>query len=102
TPACGATKSSRLALRFCIQIGSRQPRLVQDEREADRALNAIINDLRVSSKANRIAISDAPLLAELTRGIAELEVCPKHPLTRGTDFVYANGRKRVRQCKKSF
>jgi L-lactate dehydrogenase complex protein LldG len=50
--------------------------VAQNEHEAGRALNAIVNDLRRSSKANRIAVSDAPLLAELTRGITELEICP--------------------------
>jgi L-lactate utilization protein LutB len=50
--------------------------VVRDEPDAGRALNEIINDLRLSSKADRIAVSDAPLLAELTRGIAGLEVCP--------------------------
>jgi L-lactate dehydrogenase complex protein LldG len=50
--------------------------VAQNAHEAGRALNEVINDLRLSSKANRIAVSDAPLLAELTRGIAGLEVCP--------------------------
>jgi len=63
---------------FCERVQSvgGQCAVVRDEHEAGRALNAIIGDLRRVSKANRIAISDAPLLAELTQGIEESEICP--------------------------
>lgn len=52
--------------------------VVRDKGEAARALRQIISDLQTTTAATRIAISDAPLLAELTReiGFAEIQVCP--------------------------
>jgi L-lactate dehydrogenase complex protein LldG len=51
---------------------------VRDEDEAARALAGIVSELQGKNAANRIALSDAPLVADLTRGItgAEITVCP--------------------------
>ncbi|HEY0349102.1 MAG TPA: LUD domain-containing protein, partial [Pyrinomonadaceae bacterium] len=51
---------------------------VPDELEAARALNQIISQLQSRVPAKRIALSDAPLVAELARGlpVEELRICP--------------------------
>src|SRR3982750_1721265 len=51
--------------------------VVHDEREAARALTQIISELQSRVPAKRIALSDAPLVAELTRGLTgeELQIC---------------------------
>jgi L-lactate dehydrogenase complex protein LldG len=53
--------------------------VVREKREAARALKQVISDLQAqSSAADRVALSDAPLLSELTQenGFAELQICP--------------------------
>ena len=52
--------------------------VVHDEVEAARALTQIILELQSRVPAKRIALSDAPLVAELARGlpIEESRVCP--------------------------
>jgi len=52
--------------------------IVASEDEGARALAAIVGDLQSQSAQKRIALSDAPLLSNLTRGIAadEISVCP--------------------------
>jgi L-lactate dehydrogenase complex protein LldG len=52
--------------------------IVHDEPEAARALTQIISELQTRVPAKRIALSDAPLVTELTRGlpVEELQVCP--------------------------
>ena len=44
--------------------------VVHDESEAARALAQIISELREGAPAMRVALSDAPVASELTRGIA--------------------------------
>ena len=60
--------------------------VARDEDQAARLLTQIISDLNQNGAAKRIALSDAPLLSALTRGIAveELEVCP--PVTNLFDY----------------
>ena len=52
--------------------------VVHDELEAARALTQIISELQSRVPAKRIALSDAPLVAELARGllVEELQICP--------------------------
>lgn len=52
--------------------------VVHDEPEAARALAQIISELQSRVPAKRIALSDAPLVAELARDlpVEELQVCP--------------------------
>ena len=52
--------------------------VVHDEPEAVRALTQIISELQTRVPAKRIALSDAPLVIELTRDlpVEELQVCP--------------------------
>ena len=52
--------------------------VVHDELEAARALAQIISELQSRVPAKRIALSDAPLVTELTRGlpVEELQICP--------------------------
>jgi L-lactate dehydrogenase complex protein LldG len=52
--------------------------VVHDEPEAARALTQIISELQTRVPAKRIALSDAPLVTELTRDLPaeELQVCP--------------------------
>ena len=52
--------------------------VVHDESKAARALAQIISELQESAPAMRVALSDAPLVSELTRGIAveQLQICP--------------------------
>jgi len=52
--------------------------IVKSEDEAARALSAIIGELQSKDAAKRIALSDAPLVSSLARGIAaeEIDVCP--------------------------
>ena len=52
--------------------------VVPDELEAARALTQIISELQSRVPAKRIALSDAPLVAELARGlpVEELQICP--------------------------
>ena len=65
---------------FCARLESvgGQCTVVLDEREAARALGQIISELQGRALAKRIALSDAPLVSELVRGIAieELQICP--------------------------
>jgi len=51
---------------------------VRDEDEAARALARIVSELQAKDGAKRIALSDAPLVTVLTRGITvpEITVCP--------------------------
>jgi len=83
--AVAAGASSVAMFRERVESVGAHCTVAQNEHEAGRALNEVINDLRRASKANRIAVSDAPLLAELTRGIAELEVCPSSSDLFGCD-----------------
>ena len=52
--------------------------VARDEDQAARLLTQIISDLNQNGAAKRVAVSDAPLLSALTRGIAveELDVSP--------------------------
>ena len=52
--------------------------VVHDELEAARALTQIISELQSRVPAKRIALSDAPLVSELARGlpVEESRVCP--------------------------
>jgi len=52
--------------------------VVHDEPEAVRVLTQIILELQSRVPAKRIALSDAPLVTELTRGlpVEELQICP--------------------------
>jgi len=52
--------------------------VVHDELAAVRALTQIISELQSRVPAKRIALSDAPLVAELARGlpVEELQICP--------------------------
>ena len=65
---------------FCARLESvgGQCAVVLDEREAARALAQIISELQARVPTNRIALSDAPLISKLARGLAveELQVCP--------------------------
>lgn len=55
--------------------------VVRNETEAAEALRQIIDDLRRTTKADRIALSDAPLLSDLTSGLPaeQVSVCPAVP-----------------------
>ena len=65
---------------FCVRLESvgGHCTVVHDEREAARALTQIISELQSRVPAKRIALSDAPLVSELARGLAveELQICP--------------------------
>lgn len=65
---------------FCARLESvgGHCTVVHDEREAARALTQIISELQSRVPAKRIALSDAPLVSELARGLAveELQICP--------------------------
>ena len=52
--------------------------VVKGEDEAARALSAVLADLQSKNAAKRIALSDAPVVSSLARGIAadEISVCP--------------------------
>src|SRR6185369_8758092 len=52
--------------------------VVHDELEAARALTQIISELQSRVPAKRIALSDAPLVTDLTRDlpVEELQICP--------------------------
>ena len=52
--------------------------VVTNEEQAGRALAAIVGELQSRNAAKRIALSDAPVLSDLTRGLAagEISVCP--------------------------
>jgi L-lactate dehydrogenase complex protein LldG len=52
--------------------------VVKDETDAARALSIILDDLRNKGAAQRIALSDAPLISHLVRELAadEINVCP--------------------------
>ncbi len=65
---------------FCARLESvgGQCAIVHDEGEASRALTQIIAELQTRVLAKRIALSNAPLVLELARGLAveELQICP--------------------------
>ena len=65
---------------FCERLESVGGRgvVVRDELEAARALTQIIWELQSRVPAKRIALSDAPLVAEMARDlpVEELQVCP--------------------------
>jgi len=65
---------------FCARLESvgGQCTVVHDEREAALALTQIISELQTRVPVKRIALSDAPLVSDLARGIAaaELQICP--------------------------
>lgn len=52
--------------------------VVHDESEAASALAQIISELQESAPAMQVALSDAPLVSELARGIAveQIKICP--------------------------
>ena len=66
--------------KFCERLESvgGHCTVVHNERDAARALNEIISELREKTPAMRVALSDAPLVSELARGLAieGMQVCP--------------------------
>src|SRR2546421_4243424 len=65
---------------FCARLESvgGQCTVVHDEREAALTLTQIISELQTRVAVKRIALSDAPLVSELARGVAaeEVQICP--------------------------
>jgi len=65
---------------FCAQLESvgGHCTIVHDESGAGQALTQIVSELRNRVPVKRIALSDAPLVAELARNLAveELQICP--------------------------
>ena len=74
-----AAQLSPIAM-FCARLESvgGHCTIVHDESEAARTLTQIISELQKRMPVKRIALSDAPLVSELARGVAaaELQICP--------------------------
>jgi L-lactate dehydrogenase complex protein LldG len=79
TPATSpVTVSTVAAFRERLESVGGHCVTVRDDDEAARALAEIVSELQAQDGAKRIALSDAPLVAQLTRGInaPEMTVCP--------------------------